>query len=140
MKIFLFLTFSLLIHFGNAQSHFDLKVRVTKLDNNRGVVQLGLYNTATKFPKVGKTYKMVRLKLEGSQRVYTFKDTPRGRYALAIYHDMNDNRTCDTNFFGVPTEAYAFSNNVRPRFSAPSFQSCSFLLDGQREVKIKMVY
>ena len=65
MKIFLFLTFSLLIHFGNAQSHFDLKVRVTNLDNNRGVVQLGLYNTATKFPKVGKTYKMVRLKTHG---------------------------------------------------------------------------
>ena len=37
MKIFLFLTFSLLIHFGNAQSHFDLKVRVTKLDNNREI-------------------------------------------------------------------------------------------------------
>ena len=82
----------------HAQTHNDLTVRVTNLNNNNGVVQLGLYNVASKFPKVGKTYKMVRLKTKGSQGVYTFKDLPQGRYALAIYHDENANRNCDTNF------------------------------------------
>ena len=140
MKQLLFLIYFFVMSLFHAQTQNNLTVRVTNLNNNKGVVQFGLYNVASKFPKVGKTYKMVRLKTKGSQGVYTFKDLPQGRYALAIYHDENANKNCDTNFFGIPTEAYAFSNNVRPRFSAPSFQSCSFWLSQDKEVNIRMVY
>jgi uncharacterized protein (DUF2141 family) len=32
----------------------------------------------------------------------------------------------DFNFLGMPTEGYAFSNDIRPFLSAPSFDSCAF--------------
>tara|TARA_B100001287_G_scaffold24073_1_gene17560 strand:+ start:10686 stop:11108 length:423 start_codon:yes stop_codon:yes gene_type:complete len=123
-----------------AQSTADLTVQIHNIKNDNGFVQLGLYNDASKFPKVGETYKMVRVVTNGDQRFYTFRNLPLGRYALAIYHDENANKICDTNFFGIPKEAYAFSNGIRPRFSAPSFQSCSFSLKSNKSVKIKLVY
>ena len=92
MKQLLFLIYFFFMSLFHAQTHNNLTVRVTNLNNNKGVVQFGLYNVASKFPKVGKTYKMVRLKTKGSQGVYTFKDLPQGRYALAIYHDENANK------------------------------------------------
>ena len=123
-----------------AQSIADLTVQISNIKNNNGLVQLGLYNDASKFPKVGETYKMVRVRTKGNQSFYTFKNLPLGKYALAIYHDENANKICDTNFFGIPKEAYAFSNGIRPRFSAPSFQSCSFMVNSDKSIKIKFVY
>ena len=123
-----------------AQKTFDLSVNVTNLENNKGVLQFGLYNDASKFPKVGETYKMVRVKTSGNSRKYTFKDLPEGSYAVAIYQDENNNDNCDKNFLGVPVEAYAFSNDIRPLLSVPKFGDCSILLDMSKTIQIKLVY
>ena len=137
LVLFLGLAFPI---FFLAQSTVDLQVKISNIENNRGLVQLGLYNDASRFPKVGRTYKMVRVRTKGKHKYYTFKDLPVGKYALAIYHDENANKICDTNFFGIPKEAYAFSNGIRPRFSAPSFQSCSFMVNANKAITIKLVY
>jgi uncharacterized protein (DUF2141 family) len=49
-----------------------------------------------------------------------------GNYALFVYHDANSNNDIDTGLLGIPKEGYAFSNNVRPKLSAPSFKSTQF--------------
>jgi len=123
-----------------SQNTFDLTVHVTDLENNDGVLQFGLYNDASKFPKVGETYKMVRVKTSGKSRKYTFKDLPKGAYAVAIYQDENNNDNCDKNFLGVPVEAYAFSNDIRPLLSVPKFKDCSILLHSSKTIEIKLVY
>lgn len=123
-----------------AQQVYDLTVEVTDLENNDGVLQYGLYNNSDKFPIVGETLKMVRVKTSSASRKYTFKNLPKGNYAVAIYQDENNNDNCDKNFLGVPIEPYAFSNDIRPKLSAPSFKDCSFMLDKSKTVKIKLVY
>jgi len=128
---------SLQIH---SQAGYDLSVVVTGLENNDGVLQFGLYNNAEKFPIVGETFKMVRVKTKGASRKYTFKGLPKGSYAVAIYQDENNNDNCDKNFIGVPIEPYAFSNDMRPKLSAPSFEDCMFNLDRNKTVSIKLVY
>ena len=40
-----------------------------------------------------------------------FKDLPPGTYAVQVMHDENENNKLDTNFLGIPTEGYGFSNN-----------------------------
>ena len=123
-----------------SQKTFDLTVHVTDLENNNGVLQFGLYNDDSKFPQVGETYKMVRVKTSGKSRKYTFKGLPEGSYAVAIYQDENNNDNCDKNFLGVPVEAYAFSNDIRPLLSVPKFGDCSILLDMSKTIQIKLVY
>src|SRR5207244_9170112 len=44
-----------------------------------------------------------------------------GRYAAIVFHDLNGNGRLDKNFWGVPTEPYGFSGNVRPALAPPSF-------------------
>lgn len=46
-----------------------------------------------------------------------------GHYAFVVYHDVNANKDLDTGVLGIPREGYAFSNNVRPVLSAPSYDS-----------------
>ncbi|MGB1645994.1 MAG: DUF2141 domain-containing protein [Crocinitomicaceae bacterium] len=140
MKIQLLYIFLLCVLNLHSQQTYDLSVVVTNLENNDGVLQFGLYNNAEKFPIVGETYKMVRVKTSGTSRKYTFKGLPKGNYAVAIYQDENNNDNCDKNFLGVPIEPYAFSNDFRPKLSVPNFKDCSFILDKSKTVTIKLVY
>jgi uncharacterized protein (DUF2141 family) len=116
-----------------------LNVKVTNIASKKGRIEIGLYNNSKKFPKVGKTFKMVRIKPDGSTLIHKFTNLPAGKYALCIYHDKNNDKKCNKNIIGIPTESYAFSNNFRPRFSAPKFSDCSFSLKKARMVTIRMV-
>jgi uncharacterized protein (DUF2141 family) len=42
----------------------------------------------------------------------------------------------DKNLVGVPTEKYGFSNNARETFSAPSFESASVKVEGEKTIWI----
>jgi uncharacterized protein (DUF2141 family) len=66
---------------------------------------------------------------------------PPGRYALAVYHDMNDNWKLDKNFVGYPKEPFGFSNNYRPVFSGPNFEDCAFEIkeNAAAHLKIKLL-
>jgi uncharacterized protein (DUF2141 family) len=57
--------------------------------------------------------------------VIYFTGVAPGRYAVSLYHDVNDNGSLDTDFFGRPTEPYGFSHDVDATFGAPSFKDAA---------------
>ncbi|RKX74450.1 MAG: hypothetical protein DRP60_10265, partial [Spirochaetes bacterium] len=71
---------------------------------------------------------------------YIFKNLPQGLFAVAVYHDQNENEELDKGLFGIPKEGYAFSNNVFGSFGPPKFDEASFLLNGKKEIVINMKY
>jgi uncharacterized protein (DUF2141 family) len=141
MKLFFTLLFALSAtpFFAQKEEH-SLTVKVTSIESQRGVIEIALYKDPQKFAKVGQTYRIIRIKAEGNSIVHEFKNLEEGKYAVCLFHDENNNKTCDKNFFGIPTEAYAFSNNIRPKFSVPTFEECSTKLDKNKTLTIKMVY
>ncbi len=121
-------------------SKFDLQVSVSAVASAKGWIEFALYKNPDTFAKVGTTYRLARTDAQKGMVSYTFKDLESGKYAVVVYHDVNQNKICDKNFFGVPTEGYAFSNNVRPNLSVPSFEDCCFKFQQDRNISIKMVY
>ncbi len=130
----------MLSYFSKGFSQYNLLVKVHGIQNTNGQIELSIYNDANVFPEVGKTYKMVRIDSKESEIIYEFKDLPAGEYAIATYHDENNDNECNTNLLGVPTEAFAFSNDFRPFLSAPDFSDCSFKVTQNMELTIEMVY
>jgi len=59
----------------------------------------------------------------------SFPNLPYGEYSVAVYHDVNGNQKLDTNFFGVPTEPYGFSNNARSKWGPPKYETARFQLN-----------
>jgi uncharacterized protein (DUF2141 family) len=119
---------------------YDLRVDVSDIANNKGLIEFALYKNPAVFTQAGKTHRLFRLDAQKGMVSYTFKDLEAGKYAVVVYHDENHNKICDKNFFGIPTEAYAFSNNMRPKLSAPSFEECAIKLQQDRSIQIRMVY
>ena len=44
------------------------------------------------------------------------------RYGIVVFHDLNDNASLDSHFFG-PNEPYGFSQNPNIFFAPPSFET-----------------
>jgi uncharacterized protein (DUF2141 family) len=51
---------------------------------------------------------------------------PSKTYALSVFIDENRDQKLNKSFFGIPSEAFGFSNNPRIAFSAPSFGDCKW--------------
>ena len=52
-------------------------------------------------------------------------DLSPGRYAVAAFHDANDNGELDTNLLGIPSEGYGFGNDASAAFGPRSFESAA---------------
>ncbi|MFN3301349.1 MAG: DUF2141 domain-containing protein [Sediminibacterium sp.] len=55
-----------------------------------------------------------------------FNNIPKGKYAIAVFLDENDNYELDRNIFGIPKEKYGFSNNVLPALRPATFEESAF--------------
>jgi uncharacterized protein (DUF2141 family) len=66
---------------------------------------------------------------------------PAGRYALAVFEDLNNNRKLDKNLTGIPIEPYVFSNNAGSKWTKPTFEDASFeLSNGSNHLFLKLKY
>ena len=62
---------------------------------------------------------------EGLLELIDFADLPPGRFAVAVFHDENENDELDVNFIGIPKEGYAFSRDARGFAGPPSFDAAA---------------
>jgi uncharacterized protein (DUF2141 family) len=138
MKITLSIFCCILFVALNAQkATYNLTVTITNLKNTNGKVEVGLYRNAANFAKVGLTYRKIRTTISGNQVSVVFHDLDEGSYGVCVFHDENNNNSCDRSYLGFPKEPYGFSNNIRPVFSVPSFESCAIKLDKNKTISIK---
>jgi uncharacterized protein (DUF2141 family) len=109
-------------------------VVISALASTQSAVKLNFYNAADKFlQKDQQAFRMV-VKPEGKTEISIPVELAPGEWAVALTQDTNDNGKLDKNMLGIPTEPYAFSNNVRPRLAAPKFEECKFTVSGPGKV------
>ncbi|MEK6479475.1 DUF2141 domain-containing protein [Catalinimonas sp. 4WD22] len=119
---------------GNTAS---LTIIVDGLESNEGNVRVAIFENAKSFPN-GKPFKAQAISADNSASVeLIFENIPYGDYAVAVYHDTNTNDELDTNFMGIPKEAYGFSNDHRPKFSGPDYESAKVKIN-QAQVKLNI--
>jgi uncharacterized protein (DUF2141 family) len=103
----------------------DLTVEIQGLRSNGGAVHFGLYDKPGGFPeydgRIAGARTGIEDGIEGWHAVAVFKGLKPGRYALAVYHDENENGEFDRFVFGLPLEDYGFSNGAAVFFGPPSF-------------------
>ena len=104
----------------------DLSVRVTGMSEPYGTVGCSLFSGKEGFPMNNSKAKSEWVPAVSDSVTCRFKDISPGKYAVSVAHDINGNRKVDTNLFGIPTEQWGVSNNVRPTLRAPRFEEALF--------------
>jgi uncharacterized protein (DUF2141 family) len=119
----------------------DVTVTVDQIHSAVGKVYVTLWGSPETWLDDRKSLQNVGVPAAVGQITVTLHDVAPGRYAVATFHDENDNGEMDFNFLGLPTEGYAFSRDVRPFLSAPSFDACAFAVGiDDTALTIHMVY
>jgi len=113
-----------------------IKVEVSNINNEKGVIYIGIYNNPTTFPKADVVFEK-RIKAKKTTISHSFENVKTGNYAVAIYHDEDENGKINRYFFGMPSEQYGFSRNPSV-FGLPKYEDCSFELNKNKIVTVKI--
>lgn len=116
-----------------------LTVEVSDIKQIKGLISAGLYANKKGFPDKGREFKGTMVEVTDKSVTCIFLDVPDGVYAVAVFHDINSNAKLDKNFLGIPSEGYAFSNNVSA-IGIPAYKDATFNFSGNMTIKIKMIY
>ncbi len=123
------------------EKFFNIKVKISKIKNKKGTIYLKLCKYSKHFPKKKNVLKELSISnLDSKIATTTFKNIPKGKYAVTIHHDQNNNKKVGTNFLGIPNEGLGVSNNAKGFMGPPSFKDASFNLNKDKTLNIRIKY
>lgn len=118
-----------------------LKIEVSGIKKQKGEILVALFNQSQGFPfETAKAFKLLKGMPEAGSISFVVDALPRGKYAVALFHDTNGDGVLNLNLFGIPKEGYGVSNNAYNTFSAPKYPDASFDHDKNSAQKIVMKY
>ena len=126
-----------LVFFGEAHGATGsvIKLKVDGVNPTRGTLRAALVNSKEAYTEDGQAVMVQSVPVRQGQEEVVFQNVPFGTYAIKVFYDENDNSELDTNFIGIPTEKYGFSNNARSKLGLPDFEKVKFQVNAP-EVKL----
>jgi uncharacterized protein (DUF2141 family) len=105
-----------------------LEVRVDNIRQAKGQVRLAIFADPATFLDYQSAVHLASTPLRATQSTVVFElpQLAPGQYAIATYHDRNNNDKLDTNLLGVPTEPYAFSREPDSKWREPRWNEVAF--------------
>ena len=122
---------------GSSAGLGTIIVRITGFASDEGDCWFALDNSKEFYESEDSVFIGKILPIRNSEVLLTLDSLKYGSYAIKVFHDENINGELDSNFLGIPTEDYGYSNNVSAWFGPPSWERAEFLLN-EREMMIEI--
>lgn len=132
----------IILFFLNSINAFSLTLNLTGIKIIKGQIVIAVYNHAENFPNNhGEIFYSKFVKLIPDEPLPNITlDIPYGRYAVAVFHDVNNNKILDKNFLGIPKESFGFSNNPKITIKAPDYKDCEIeYSQSANNISIKLI-
>jgi uncharacterized protein (DUF2141 family) len=113
-----------------------LKVDISGVRSSKGAIYVGLFKDPKTFLTVRGVYRWIRVRPKRGNVSCKFRNLPKGRYAVALFHDENGNEELDLTPMGFPKEGYAISGKVG--VGMPKFKDCSFFIHPKKRYRIRL--
>lgn len=126
---------------GAALPTSEVSATVTNLRSEKGQVMACLTARPKAFPKCERDANARAVTVPAARVVeLDFGSVPAGRYAIAIFHDENENGRLDKRLL-MPREGFGFSRNAPVGLGPPSFGNAAFTVsDEDKHQSIRMRY
>lgn len=111
-----------------------LKIVIKNLESNKGNVLVDFRDGKDQ------QIKGYTANISNNQSIITISGLKPGKYAFKYFHDANNNKELDTNWVGMPTEGFGFSNNAKSKFGPPAFENTVFELKKDMTLECKAIY
>jgi uncharacterized protein (DUF2141 family) len=110
---------------------YTLKASIHGIDNISGKMAIQVLK------EDGEVFSEYWLPVESNEMSFEVNGLASGNYAVKFFHDENNNGKMDTNWMGIPTEAFGFSNDPRVTFGLPDLEEMLFPISSETEIRIK---
>jgi len=122
MRHYLLLLASALLLLGmNRPAAGSMELAINDIEHNYGTLWIGLYASEEAFLDKDQAHlEAIKVSDFKDKRIY-LNDLDYGDYAVALFHDLNNNGELDVNWLGVPEEPFAFSRPVPSKWRLPKF-------------------
>jgi len=110
-----------------------LVVMLKNFPNNDGKVMVALSNSQEDYEAGGEAFMGDMAEIKEKKAEVSFSPLPYGEYAIKVFHDENEDQELDTNFLGIPSEAYGFSNNAEGSFGPAAWEDAKFNFSLKRD-------
>jgi uncharacterized protein (DUF2141 family) len=96
-----------------------LAIEFTGVKGRKGTVIAALFDSKAGYDADKQPVRLFRLPASEGNFTVTVGGLRPGRYGIKAFHDRDENGTITIGPVGLPTEPYAFSNNIRGFGPAP---------------------
>ncbi|HBE88713.1 MAG TPA: hypothetical protein DDW67_06190 [Elusimicrobia bacterium] len=111
----------------------DIAVRVSNVKKVKGWVMGALFPAKKGFPTgLGHASMLTYAPVEAGGTGLKFPGVPYGEYAIAVFHDANQDGKFNRFLGVIPAEQYGASNNVLRTFGPPEYRKARFTLEKPR--------
>ena len=119
---------------------FEIGVVVENVAKEKGSIVADLHDDVKEnFLAGDKVVLRVRQTAQKGETRFCLPLTEPGEYAVAIYHDKNDNKKFDKNFLGIPSEHFGMSRNPKFGLKSPEYEETNFTVpEGGTNIRIKL--
>ena len=94
----------------------------------KGTIRIAVFDQPDGFPDANAAVRLATAKAREDGVTVAIEKMMPGTYAIAAFHDLDEDGILSTNLVGIPTEPYGFSGDSRGRFGPPSFSDVAFEL------------
>jgi uncharacterized protein (DUF2141 family) len=112
----------------------DLNVIIFGFENSEGTARIGLSNSEELWEMQDTAYRGFIAEIINDSVNVIFENIPFGEYGIKVHHDEDGNNEMNTNFLGIPTENYGFSNNASGTFGQPDWEEAKFIFDSDNKI------
>ena len=107
--------------FSSPEGTADLRLTIDNIRSTEGMIWIGIYDSKENF-MVQERARVEGYQIEQVGQLHlSLDDLEPGTYAIAVFHDENNNGHLDQNAVGIPTEPYCFSRKPKSKWRAPRF-------------------
>lgn len=138
-KAVLFFGLMTLLSMGLNAQKCNIKLEISEVKKAEGDMIISVFDNEDDWLEKSIKNYVIPVK-ETGRMSFQIEDIKKGKYALAIIHDLDKNGRLNSNMFGPPSEPYGFSRNARGFMGPAKFEDAAFeLTPGQSiEFKIKL--
>jgi uncharacterized protein (DUF2141 family) len=111
-----------------------LIIEIANIKSQEGIIWIGVYDSEdTYMVKEKAIVEGIKVRTTG-QIKFEMARLAYGEYAIALFHDINGNGELDRNLVGIPSEPYAFSQELKSKWRLPRFKEVKFRFSHSRQV------
>ena len=104
-------------------------VTIVGFENNEGDCRFAINNSEELHEREDTVFIGLILPIKNDTVVVEIDSLNYGWYAIKVLEDENRNAELDTDFLGIPSERYGYSNDASGWFGPPSWEKAKFLLN-----------